>query len=174
VLDSAREAQIALTLIEAEGMPREAITVFTSEPIQFQRSGARRDYEGLIGIFAVAGGLLGSAAALALTIWTSRQVNLVTGGMPIVSPWALAVIVFEMTALGAILTCLGRMIFEARLARPNQPNVVSKEIAEGRVVMSLEIKESVARKAVESVFGGEAMRRIDGQEANTPIRPRFT
>jgi Ni/Fe-hydrogenase subunit HybB-like protein len=72
-----------------------------------------------IGMFAIIGGIIGASLGALLTVWSSRQVNLVTGGMPIVSPWAFGIIVFELMALGAIICAVGRMIIEARLARRN-------------------------------------------------------
>jgi hypothetical protein len=70
-----------------------------------------------IGMFAIAGGVVGAAAGLLLTILTSRHTNIITGGMPVVSPWPFGIIVFELTALGAILAVFARMIYEARLMR---------------------------------------------------------
>jgi hypothetical protein len=70
-----------------------------------------------IGLFAIAGGIIGGSLGALLTVWSSREVNLVTGGMPIVTPWAFGIIVFELAALGAIIFAVIRMIIEARLAR---------------------------------------------------------
>ena len=87
--------------------------------------------------FAIAGGLLGVAFAILLTVWTSRRVGLVTGGMPIVSPWAFGIIVFELAALGAILVTLARMIFEARLGR-RAAFGYDDRVSQGKVVLSIE------------------------------------
>jgi hypothetical protein len=74
-------------------------------------------------------------AAVGLTAVTSRSMNLVTGGMPIVAPWAFGIIVFEMTALGAIVSTLGRMVFEARLFRRALPEECDSAIADGKAVV---------------------------------------
>jgi hypothetical protein len=73
--------------------------------------------------------------ALLLTVWTSRRVGLVTGGMPIVSPWAFGIIVFELMALGAILATLGRMIFEAGLVKRRAPTDYDDAVADGKIVV---------------------------------------
>ncbi len=75
------------------------------------------EHSSRIGLFAIMGGVIGAISGVLLTTWTSERVNLVTGGMPTVTPWAFGIIVFELTALGAILCAVGRMIIEARLAR---------------------------------------------------------
>jgi len=101
---------------------------------------------------AVVGGFVGAGIGLLLTTWTSRRVNLVTGGMPIVSPWAFGVIVFELTALGAILSTLGRMIVEAGLFGPAKTEEVGDAVVNGKVVVSVEIADDIERQAVEQVF----------------------
>src|SRR5216684_3703728 len=108
VFDTRAEAVAVLHELEREGVPSSSITVMSSEPLHLETSDAPKTR---IAGFAIAGGLLGAAFAILLTVWTSRRVGLVTGGMPIVSAWACGIIVFERAALGAILVTLGRMIF---------------------------------------------------------------
>jgi hypothetical protein len=83
------------------------------------------------------GGLIGIAFAILLTVLTSRRVGLVTGGMPIVAPWAFGIIVFELAALGAILVTLGRMIFEAGLVRRRALTGHEEAIASGKIVIAI-------------------------------------
>jgi ActD protein len=134
VFDTRAEAVAVLRELEREGVPSSSITVMSSEPLHLETSGASKTR---IPGFAIAGGLLGAAFAILLTVWTSRSVGLVTGGMSIVSPWAFGIIVFELSALGAILATLGRMIFEARLARRVEPANYYEAIADGRVVLTI-------------------------------------
>jgi hypothetical protein len=154
VVEGAEEAEAAIAELERSGVPAEAITTYSSEPIHIHEAAepgtTRRRDRSLIGIFAVVGGLLGGAAAILLTTWTSRRVNLVTGGQPITSPWTLGVIVFELTALGAILATLVRMVLEAGLARRVGKDV-PETIADDKVVLSVSC-ESDRRQAVEQVL----------------------
>ena len=135
VFDTRDEVLAALRELKRAGVPDSSITVMSSEPLHLEESDAPRSR---IPGFAIAGGLIGAAFALALTSWTSRQVGLVTGGMPIVSPWAFGIIVFELTALGAILATLGRMIYEAGLGRPRALATYDKAVADGRIVLALD------------------------------------
>jgi Alternative complex III, ActD subunit len=68
-------------------------------------------------LFTLVGGLAGTVSGFALTIWSSMQWNLVTGGKPVVSIPPFVVIAFELTILfGGIATILGA-VFLGRLPR---------------------------------------------------------
>ena len=134
IFDTRREAVEALHELQRQGVPDSAITVMSSEPLHLETLHPPKTR---IPGFAIAGGLLGAAFAIVLTVWTSRRVGLVTGGMPIVSWWAFGIIVFELAALGAILVTLGRMIFEARLAKLVARTDYDIAVADGRVVIAI-------------------------------------
>jgi hypothetical protein len=136
VFDTRHEAIAAVRELEREGVPSSSITVMSSEPLHLEVKDAPKTR---IAGFAIAGGLLGATFAILLTVWTSRRVGLVTGGMPIVSPWAFGIIVFELAALGAILVTFGRMIFEAGLARRGALADFDESVAEGRIVVSVQV-----------------------------------
>ena len=138
VFDTRHEAIAALRELEREGVASSSITVMSSEPLHLEGKDAPKTR---IAGFAIAGGLLGATFAILLTVWTSRRVGLVTGGMPIVSPWAFGIIVFELAALGAILVTLGRMIFEAGLARRGALADFDESVAEGRIVVSIQVRK---------------------------------
>jgi hypothetical protein len=138
VFDSRREAVAAIHELEREGVPSSSITVMSSEPLHLE--GLHSPKTRIAG-FSIAGGLLGAAFAVLLTVLTSKRVGLITGGMPIVSPWAFGIVVFELTALGAILTALGRMIVEARLLRRRPLTGHEDAVAQGRVVIAIKSAE---------------------------------
>ena len=71
--------------------------------------------------------------------------------MPTVTPWAFGVVVFEITALCAILTALARMIFEAKLLRRGPSANCDAAISRGEVVLSVDCRgdESNRRQAHE-------------------------
>src|SRR6185369_11197539 len=87
--------------------------------------------------FAIAGGVLGATLATLLTVVTSKQVGIVTGGMPVVSPWAFGIIVFELTMLGAILAALGRMVFESGLLIKTTSENYDDAVSEGKIVVEV-------------------------------------
>ena len=138
IFDTAEEAIEAASRLRREGVPPAAINLISSEPLHIEQAESDERPRSHIPMFAVAGGLLGGAAAALLTVITSRTVDLVTGGMAIVTFWAFGIIVFEMTALGAILMTLARMIYEARLARRNSRAGYDEAVADGKIVVTVD------------------------------------
>jgi len=134
VLNNRHEAVSALHELERDGVPKSSITVMSSEPLHMECEGPKTR----IPLFGIIGGLLGAVFAILLTVWTSRRVGLITGGMPIVSPWAFGIIVFELGALGAILMTLGRMVFEASLARGGSGSDYREIVAAGKIVIEID------------------------------------
>ena len=141
VLNNRHEAIAALRELEHAGVPKSSITIISSEPLHLEPAAAKTR----IPIFGILGGLLGAGFAILLTVWTSRRVGLVTGGMPIVSPWAFGIIVFELTALGAILMTLGRMVIESGLARPHRRSDYGEMVAEGKIVIEIDREPNATR-----------------------------
>jgi len=138
IFDTRTEALDALHELEREGISSSSITVMSSEPLHLELKDAPK---ARIAGFAIAGGLLGAMFAILLTVWTSRRVGLITGGMPVVSPWAFGIIVFELAALGAILVTVGRMIWEARLLRRSSRAGYEDAIANGKIVIAIDQPE---------------------------------
>jgi hypothetical protein len=148
VFNTPEEAVAAANKLRHQGVPGDAITIMSSEPIHIEASESEKESKSRIGLFAIAGGVMGAAGAILLTVSTSRSVDLVTGGMAIVSPWPFGIIAFELTALGAILATLGRMIYEARLLRRGATaGNYGEEVASGRVVLAVDYGDDAVRKS---------------------------
>jgi hypothetical protein len=153
IFDSPDEAIAAVNRLRKEGVPGSAITIMSSEPIHIEAIESEKESKSRIGLFAIAGAVIGAAIAIALTVWTSRSVDLVTGGMQIVSPWPFGIITFELTALGAILATLARMIYEARLARRVAIADYDEAIADGKVGLAIDCAGDGRGQAVRKALG---------------------
>ena len=140
IFNTAAEAVGATEELRREGFAPGAVALLSSEPVHAEIEKGLDGKRTRIGLFAIAGGVIGAMSAVGLTALTSMRMNLVTGGMPIVAPWAFGIIVFEMTALGAIGLTLGRMIFEARLFRRALPEECDSAIADGRAVVVVDVE----------------------------------
>lgn len=151
--ETSSDALYVARALRREGFAGEAITIMSDEPVEVDE-GLIEDRPSRIGICAIAGGLAGGTAALLLTVITSKEVNLVTGGMPIIVPWALGIIVFEMTALGAIIATLFRMIYEAKLIRRGALKHYDPSVADGKIVIAIECESDSSAEAAARVLAG--------------------
>jgi len=152
VFDTVDEAIAARDKLRREGVPASQITLMSSEPVHTEASQSGDEVKSRIKLFSIAGGFAGATAAVLLTVWTSRSVNLNTGGMPVVAPWAFGIIVFEMTALGAILATLGRMIHEARLLRRSASTQHDEAVADGKIVLAVECPNETHQQKVKNIL----------------------
>ncbi|MEW6130568.1 MAG: quinol:electron acceptor oxidoreductase subunit ActD [Acidobacteriota bacterium] len=133
------DALEAARALRREGL-RE-IELMSSEPIHEAMNGDSS--KSLITWFTIAGGITGATAAILLTVLTSRHVNIVTGGMPVVSFWAFGVIIFETAMFTAVLFALGRMLYEARLFG-GSPVDYDEAVSDDKVVMAVRCSDEAS------------------------------
>jgi hypothetical protein len=148
-------AQRAVDRLRAAGVPDRSIIVISSEPYE-EYEFSHRDKATWLYWIAGGGGAVGLSAAYALTAYTQRAWPLDTSGMPIVPPYPNAIVMFEMTMLGAILATVITLFITAKL--PNRgPRLYDPEVADGYLLVGLEeppaALEAAARAALE--HGGE-------------------
>ena len=152
IFGTAADAMGATEELRREGFAAESVALLSAEPVHAEIEKGLEGKRTRIGIFAIAGGVIGAAAAVGLTAVTSKSMNLVTGGMPIVAPWAFGIIVFEMTALGAIAFTLCRTVFEARLFRRALPEECDSAIADGKAVVVVDAGDDSRAGAAQEVL----------------------
>jgi len=150
--DNAEEALSVLAELKRQGFSPSALTLMSAEPMHAAIDSSSTKARSRIAAFCICGGLIGAAGALLLTIWTARRVGLVVGGMPIVTPWAFGIIVFEMIALGAILATVARMIYEGGLMKRSKLPRYDGLLAAGNVVLTVECGADECRKQAEAVL----------------------
>ena len=138
MFDTASEAVQAAEELRL-AVPNSEVSLLSAEPIHEEIEKNLEKRKSRIALFAIAGGVVGGTAAILLTVVTSKSMNLVTGGMPVVAPWTFGIIVFEMAALGAATATLARMVLEARLLRRGLPEQCDSAIAEGRVAVIVDL-----------------------------------
>ncbi len=83
---------------------------------------------------AVLGAITAGTAATALMFHIQLSYPLVTGGMPVTSGWATAVVTFEATMAGAVLTTVLLMLWEAGLGRSRSGTPVPELPDEGVIL----------------------------------------
>lgn len=110
-------------------------------------------------VFTLAGGLLGCASGLALTVWTSLRWPLMTGGKPIVSLPAFVLIAYELAILfGALFALLGFLV-EAKLPRAATGTLYDPRFSEDRygVLVTTSNDVAAARELLDAA-GAEEVR----------------
>lgn len=101
-------------------------------------------------IFPLIGALLGLSVAIVLTSTTQIAYPLVTGGKPILSIPAMAIVSYEGTMLGAILFTVLGILFESRLPRLGL-GLYDERITEGYIGLLASCEEEMIG-SVEKAF----------------------
>jgi hypothetical protein len=149
-------AQRAVDSLRRAGATEAEIEVISSEPFE-EYEFSHRDSATWLHKIAVAGGAVGFAGAWFLTSITQRLWPLDTGGMPIVSGIPNAIVIFEMTMLGAILATVGTLLVTASIPSP-AGKMYDEEVSDGYILVGVEKPRpdtrDAIRSALESIEGG--------------------
>lgn len=129
LFDTQAQAGLTMEKLQSGDLASTKITVFLTQP----DAGSFFPHEGAnISLFryALVGGVLGLFAGYMLPAGTANIMDLPVGGQPIISLWAFAVVIFELTALGVIMGTVLGFLFETGLPNLNN-NQYGGEIAKG-------------------------------------------
>ena len=112
-------------------------------------------------LFAVVGGLLGTATAFFLTIWTSLKWELITGGKAPVSIPPFIIIAFELTILFCGLSTLIAVLILGRLPQIKPSPTYDPRFSVDRfgVAVACPVEKAEAVGAMLSSAGAEEVRR---------------
>lgn len=113
-LRSAEDVAAAIDALREAGAPAQSFEIYSNRPMETDPPLLPRRSRMSLG--AVLAGLFSGTATTALMFWMQNDFPLVTGGMPINSGWATAVVTFECTMAGAVLGTFGMLLWEAGLA----------------------------------------------------------
>ncbi|MCY4596330.1 MAG: DUF3341 domain-containing protein [Bryobacterales bacterium] len=103
----------AIRLLQADGVSRRALELYSRRPVEAVTQLLPRRSRMSLG--AVLSAIAVGTGATALMYWIQLDYPLVTGGMPIVSGWATAVVTFEATMAGAVFGTLLMLLKESGL-----------------------------------------------------------
>lgn len=116
---SYRRPDDAIAAIEAlarAGIPKRAMELYSRRPVETDPPALpRRSRMSLVAVIAA---ILTGSACTALVFWAQRDYPIITGGMPITSGWATAVVTFESTMAGCVFGILAMLVWEAGLIVP--------------------------------------------------------
>ena len=106
--------------------------------------------------FPAFGAIIGFTLALFLTAATQIAYPLVTGGKPILSLFAMLVILYEMSMLSAVISTVVGIVIESRLPNVN-PGIYDIRITEGLIGVVITTEDERADTAIEALNGAGAM-----------------
>jgi hypothetical protein len=101
-----------------------------------------------LGWIALAAGLTGLCGAMALEVITSRSMDLIVGGKPIVSWTAFGVVMFEMTMLGAGIATFTAVVVLSAITRRRVAQAARDAIASDRIAVVIAVADPDRRAAI--------------------------
>ncbi len=106
--------------------------------------------------FPAFGAIIGFTLALFLTAATQIAYPLVTGGKPILSLFAMLVILYEMSMLSAVISTVVGIVIESRLPNVN-PGVYDNRITEGLIGVVITTDDDMTDTAIDALNSAGAM-----------------
>lgn len=121
--------------LQCQGIAGRQIQVLSREPLA--AFPASRSPMSKLGI---AGALFGFCGAIAGLVVMTLDYRVHTGGMPLIAPFPLGVIAYEMTLLGSILAMLLTLFISARLG-PGRRVAAHPELEYGEAILSVHCED---------------------------------
>lgn len=149
------QAADAMDALKNAGFPLGTFDVLTGTPYPEGAFGEHVPQHRLFR-FPAFGAIIGFTLALFLTAATSIAYPLVTGGKPILSTFAMLVILYEMSMLSAVISTVVGIVIESRLPNVN-PGVYDPRITEGLIGVVITTDDDKTGTAIDALNGAGAM-----------------
>ena len=140
-------AERGMNALRAAGIAPQKIVVMSSEPFD-EYSFTHADHKTVMPWLATFGGLVGGTCGFLLARYTQVAYPIITGGMPLISPWPTAIVTYELTMFGAVMTTVITLLITARLAR-QRPAPYDPEISNGKILIGVVDPTDAARADLE-------------------------
>jgi hypothetical protein len=140
-------AERGMNALRAAGVGPQNIIVLSAQPFD-EYSFTRADHKTVMPWIATLGGLVGGVSGYLLARYTQVAYPIITGNMPLVSPWPTAIVTYELTMFGAVLTTVITLLITARLARPRL-GLYDTEISNGKILIGVVDPSDAARPDLE-------------------------
>jgi hypothetical protein len=112
----------ALKNLKSKGFGPDDLDLYSDEPVELPRGVLDRPSR--MSFIVVSGALTFLLLTISFVYFTQHNYPVVTGGMPLFSPWATGVVFYELTMLGAIVTTVIMFLKEGGLLRWKRPQAV--------------------------------------------------
>lgn len=141
-------AERGMNALRAAGVAPDKIVVMASEPFE-EYSFAQAERKTIMPWLAVIGGVVGGICGFSLAVYTQTAYPLVTGGMPLISPWPTGIVTYELTMMAAVLVTVIVLLVGSRI--PDwSPQLYDPEISYGKVLIGVLDPSDQARGDLEN------------------------
>ena len=140
-------AERGMNALRAAGIAPQKIIVMSAQPFD-EYAFTQADHKTVMPWLATLGGLVGGTCGFLLARYTQVAYPIITGNMPLVSPWPTAIVTYELTMFGAVLTTVITLLITARLARPRL-GLYDTEISNGKILIGVVDPSDAARPNLE-------------------------
>jgi Protein of unknown function (DUF3341) len=134
--------------LRAAGVAQGKILVMSSEPYE-EHSFMSAEHKTIMPWLATAGGIVGGTCGYLLARLTQVAYPITVGNMPRVSPFPTAIVTYELTMFGAVMTTVITLLITARLAR-KRPEPYDPEISNGKILIGVVDPADSARAQLEN------------------------
>jgi hypothetical protein len=145
-------AERGMNSLRAAGVAPENIVVMSAEPFD-EYSFTQSDHKTIMPWLATLGGLVGGTCGFLLARYTQVAYSITVGNMPRVSPWPTAIVTYELTMFGAVITTVITLLITARLAR-RRPAPYDPEVSNGKILIGVLDPSDAARADLERRLRG--------------------
>jgi hypothetical protein len=128
-------AERGMNALRSAGVNRDNIVVMSDEPFE-EYSFGHAEPSVAMPWLAVLGGLVGGTGGFLLARLTQVAYPIVTGGMPIVAPFPTAIVTYELTMLGAVLTTIVTLLITAKIPKWKQ-ELYDPEVTRGKILIAV-------------------------------------
>ena len=149
------QAADAMDALKNAGFPLGTFDVLTGTPYPEGAFGEHVPQHRLFR-YPAFGAIIGFTLALFLTTATQIAYPLVTGGKPILSLFAMLVILYEMSMLSAVISTVVGIVIESRLPNVN-PGIYDTRITEGLIGVVITTDDDKTDAAIAALNGAGAM-----------------
>ena len=144
------QAERGLRALLDAGVAQEKIVVMSDEPFEeyeFSKAPSTKRMYRIAALGGIIGGSLGFL--LARFMQTAYPFPLITGGMPLVSPYPTGIVTYELTMFSVIITTLVTLLITSGLPKWNMP-IYDAEVSNGMVLIGVVNPSENSRADLES------------------------
>ncbi len=145
----------AIRSLKTDGARDTDLDIFSEEPVEFRKGILDRPSKMSL-VAVLGGGIVGILLTLGIYL-AQNSYKVITGGMPIFSPWATGVISFEMTMLGAVLSSFCWFLLESGLIRKRDKTAPVPLVEPGSMCLRIRCENTQTDRFAEILRGSGAI-----------------